>query len=36
MIGGELTQQIAALGPSELILVESCEYNLYAIDLELS
>ncbi len=35
-IGGELTQQIAALGPSELILVESCEYNLYAIDLELS
>ena len=34
-IGSELTQQIAALDPSELILVENNEYNLYSIDLEL-
>jgi FlaA1/EpsC-like NDP-sugar epimerase len=35
-IGGELTQQIAALGPAEVILIDSSEYNLYAIDLELA
>jgi O-antigen biosynthesis protein WbqV len=35
-IGGELTQQIAANGPAELVLIDSCEYNLYAIDLELA
>lgn len=35
-IGGELTQQIAALGPAELILIDNSEYNLYAIDLELA
>lgn len=35
-IGSELTQQIAALRPAELILVENCEYNLYAIDLALA
>jgi O-antigen biosynthesis protein WbqV len=35
-IGGELTQQVAALDPKELVLVEHCEYNLYAIDLELA
>ncbi|WP_082652343.1 nucleoside-diphosphate sugar epimerase/dehydratase [Aureimonas sp. AU12] len=34
-IGSELTQQVAALGPSEIVLIENCEYNLYAIDLEL-
>lgn len=35
-IGGELTQQIAALDPAELVLLENCEYNLYAIDLDLA
>jgi FlaA1/EpsC-like NDP-sugar epimerase len=35
-IGGELTQQIAALRPAELVLIENSEYNLYNIDLELS
>lgn len=35
-IGSELTQQIAALRPAELILVENCEYNLYAIDMALA
>lgn len=35
-IGSELTQQIAALRPAELILIENCEYNLYAIDIALS
>jgi O-antigen biosynthesis protein WbqV len=35
-IGSELTRQIAALNPAELVLVENCEYNLYAIDLVLA
>ncbi|WP_246737303.1 nucleoside-diphosphate sugar epimerase/dehydratase [Nordella sp. HKS 07] len=35
-IGSELTQQIAALRPAELILIENCEYNLYAIDMALA
>ena len=35
-IGGELVQQIAALAPAELVMADNCEYNLYAIDLELS
>ncbi|WP_246748727.1 polysaccharide biosynthesis protein [Rhizobium setariae] len=35
-IGSELTLQIAACEPSELILIENCEYNLYAIDMELA
>ncbi|TPK45135.1 MULTISPECIES: nucleoside-diphosphate sugar epimerase/dehydratase [unclassified Mesorhizobium] len=35
-IGGELTQQIAALGPTEVVLIDNSEYNLYAIDLELA
>ncbi|MBO6783667.1 MAG: polysaccharide biosynthesis protein [Alphaproteobacteria bacterium] len=33
-IGSELVRQIAALGPSRLDLVDSSEFNLYAIDLE--
>jgi FlaA1/EpsC-like NDP-sugar epimerase len=35
-IGSELVRQVAALGPAEIVLVDSCEYNLYAIDLELA
>ena len=35
-IGSELTLQVAACEPAEIVLVESTEYNLYAIDLELS
>ena len=34
-IGSELTRQIAALGPSRLILIENGEFNLYTIDMEL-
>ncbi|WP_205479970.1 polysaccharide biosynthesis protein [Sphingomonas arenae] len=32
-IGSELIRQLATFGPSELILLDHCEYNLYAIDL---
>ena len=35
-IGSELARQIAALGPSEIGLVDSSEYNLYSIDLEIA
>lgn len=35
-IGGELTRQIAALGPRRLVLFENSEHNLYQIDLELA
>jgi FlaA1/EpsC-like NDP-sugar epimerase len=35
-IGSELTLQIASYEPAEIILLESCEYNLYAIDMVLS
>lgn len=35
-IGSELTRQIAALGPSRLTLVDSSEFNLYAIDRDLA
>jgi len=35
-IGGELTRQIAALGPRRLVLFENSEHALYQIDLELA
>ena len=31
-IGSELVRQIAALGPARLVLLDNCEFNLYAID----
>lgn len=31
-IGGELTRRAAALEPSELVLLDASEYNLYALD----
>ena len=34
-IGSELVRQIAAYDPGAIILVENCEYNLYAIEREL-
>ena len=34
-IGRELVRQLAAIGPSEIVLLEACEYNLYAVELEL-
>ncbi|MCG8357749.1 MAG: polysaccharide biosynthesis protein [Kiloniellales bacterium] len=35
-IGAELVRQIATLRPTEIALLDNAEYNLYAIDLELS
>ena len=34
-IGGELTRQVLSFGPASLALVDSSEFNLYAIDHEL-
>lgn len=34
-IGRELARQIAAAGPSELVLIESSEFNLYSVEMEL-
>ncbi|MGD2133454.1 MAG: nucleoside-diphosphate sugar epimerase/dehydratase [Maricaulaceae bacterium] len=34
-IGAELTRQISRLAPSRMILVDSSEYNLYSIELEM-
>lgn len=34
-IGGELTRQVASYAPSELLLVESSEFNLYQIEREI-
>ena len=35
-IGSELARQVAALGPSQLIVVDNSEFNLYSIDLDLA
>lgn len=35
-IGAELVRQISDLGPSELCLLDSCEFNLYSIDKEIA
>jgi FlaA1/EpsC-like NDP-sugar epimerase len=34
-IGSELCRQIAQLNPTRLVILESCEFNLYAIEMEL-
>jgi len=34
-IGSELARQVALLGPATLTIIDSCEYNLYSIDMEL-
>ena len=35
-IGGELVRQISDIAPTELVLLDNSEYNLYAIELELA
>jgi FlaA1/EpsC-like NDP-sugar epimerase len=35
-IGSELVQQIAEFSPAEIVLIDNCEFNLYAIDRELA
>ncbi|MDK1385953.1 nucleoside-diphosphate sugar epimerase/dehydratase [Sinorhizobium sp. 8-89] len=35
-IGSELTTQVAACEPAELVLIDNTEYNLYAIDMALN
>ena len=34
-IGRELVRQIAGFGPSELVLLDAGEYNLYSVDMEI-
>lgn len=34
-IGRELVRQIAAFAPAQLLLLDSCEFNLYEVDLEM-
>ena len=34
-IGSELCRQIARVGPTQLVIFERCEFNLYSIELEL-
>ncbi|QFU10338.1 UDP-N-acetyl-alpha-D-glucosamine C6 dehydratase [Rhodobacteraceae bacterium THAF1] len=34
-IGSELVRQVASLGPSQVVLIESCELNSYQIDMDL-
>jgi len=33
-IGQELSRQIASFAPSHLTLIDNCEYNLYAVDMD--
>lgn len=35
-IGSELARQIASFGPERLVLIDSCEYNAYAIEMDLA
>jgi FlaA1/EpsC-like NDP-sugar epimerase len=35
-IGSELARQVAGLKPSQLTIIDSCEFNLYSIDMELT
>lgn len=35
-IGSELVRQVAVLNPSRILIVDNSEFNLYAIDMELS
>jgi len=35
-IGSELARQVASLKPQQLTIIDSCEYNLYSIDMELT
>lgn len=34
-IGSELARQIASFGPERLVLIDSCEYNAYSIEMDL-
>ncbi len=34
-IGSEMSLQLAACAPAEIVLVDNCEFNLYRIDMEL-
>ena len=35
-IGSELTRQIASFNPAEIVIIDSCEFNAYSIDMDLS